>query len=122
MAGGPTTPALVVAAGEAGALGFLAGGYQTAAALGGQIDTVRAATSGPFGVNVFVPGHPADDPAAVQAYLGALEPEADRLATALGAPMWDDDDYADKLELLLDTAPAMVSFTFGCPPTARWSR
>ncbi len=41
MAGGPTTPALVVAAANAGALGFVAGGYLTADALAEQIATVR---------------------------------------------------------------------------------
>ena len=37
MAGGPTTPQLVIAAAEAGSLGFLAGGYLTADGLAERI-------------------------------------------------------------------------------------
>ncbi len=42
MAGGPSTPALVIAAAEAGALGFLAGGYKTAADMASEIARVRS--------------------------------------------------------------------------------
>ena len=58
---GPTTPALVVAAAEAGAVGFLAGGYKTAAEMAPRSPQVRCATPGAFGVNVFVPGQPTRD-------------------------------------------------------------
>ena len=63
MAGGPSTPALVAAAAEAGALGFLASGYKSAEAVAGGDAAVRAAASRAFGVNVFVPGTPAAEPA-----------------------------------------------------------
>ena len=59
MAGGPSTTALVIAAARAGALGFLAAGYKSPGAMAAEIAAVRAATAGPFGVNVFVPGPPA---------------------------------------------------------------
>ena len=42
MAGGPSTAELVIAASAAGALGFLAAGYKTAAAMRAEIDTVTA--------------------------------------------------------------------------------
>ncbi len=58
MAGGPSTTDLVIAAGRAEALGFLAAGYKTPGAVAAEITAVRAATAGPFGVNVFVPGRP----------------------------------------------------------------
>ena len=61
MAGGPSTPALVSAAAEAGAFAFLAAGYKPAAAMVGEIAAVREATAEPFGVNVFVPGTPTSD-------------------------------------------------------------
>jgi nitronate monooxygenase len=54
MAGGPTTPQLVIAAAQAGSLGLLAGGYKTPELLAEQMAKVRADT-GTFGVNVFVP-------------------------------------------------------------------
>lgn len=116
MAGGPTTPALVSQASGAGALGFLAAGYLPVEQVAADVDAVRAATSAPFGVNLFVvePYEPA--PGAVDAYRHALEPEASRLAVTLGEPRWDDDQLEAKLELVLDTRPDVVSFTFGCPP------
>ena len=30
-------------------------------------------------------------------------------------PRWDDDRYAEKLELLCEARVPVVSFTFGCP-------
>ena len=115
MAGGPSTPGLVIAASAAGALGFLAAGYKTAAVMRSEMDVVRAATGAPFGVNVFVPGSPAADRAALARYLAELEPEAAALGVRPGAPDWDDDDWNAKLAALLADPPAVVSFTFGCP-------
>jgi nitronate monooxygenase len=116
MAGGPTGPALVIAAARAGALPFLAAGNKTPAAMEAEIDAVRGATEGAFGVNVFVPGKPTGDAAALAAYLGSLEAEAAALGAELGAAAWDDDGFDEKLERLLSDPPPIVSFTFGCPP------
>jgi nitronate monooxygenase len=115
MAGGPSTPALVVAAAEAGAIGFLAGGYKTAAGLAAEVAHVRAATPRAFGVNLFVPGRATAEPAALSAYIGLLEKEAADLNAEVGTPDWDDDAYEAKLTVLLDDPPPIVSFTFGCP-------
>jgi nitronate monooxygenase len=115
MAGGPSTPGLVIAAAGAGALGFLAAGYKTAAAVRAEMDAVRAGAGAPFGVNVFVPGNPAADRAALARYLAELEPDAAALDVRLGAADWDDDDWDAKLAALLAGPPAVVSFTFGCP-------
>lgn len=116
MAGGVSTPGLVTAAAEAGALGFLAAGYKSAAAMREQIEAVEAATSAPFGVNVFVPGGPADDPAALAAYLDALGEDAQRLEVSLGESVWDDDGWAAKVVDLVNCPVPVVSFTFGSPP------
>ena len=115
MAGGPSTPELVVAAGEAGALGFLAGGYKTADTLRAEMAAVRAARCPTFGVNLFVPGSPTAEPDALAAYLASLERRARELGATLGDPTWDDDDYEDKIEAVLAAPPPMVSFTFGLP-------
>jgi nitronate monooxygenase len=115
MAGGPSTPGLVVAAAAAGGLGFLAAGYKTAEAMAEEIKAVRAATAGAFGVNVFLPQPPAD-PAAVRTYVASLQPEAEALGVPLGEPAWDDDGWEAKLAVLLADPPPLVSFTFGCPP------
>jgi nitronate monooxygenase len=115
MAGGPSTASLVATAAQAGAFGFLAGGYKTAGAVRAEMDAVRAAGASAFGVNLFVPGSPAPDPAAVAAYVGSLRTEAERLGAEIGEPRWDDDGWADKIDLLLGDPPPVVSFTFGCP-------
>jgi nitronate monooxygenase len=111
MAGGPSTTELVIAAARAGALGFLAAGYKTPAAMATEIAAVRAATSEPFGVNVFVPGTPCADRGALDRYLGSL-----RTAGPLGEGTWDDDGFDGKVAALLADPPAVTSFTFGCPP------
>ncbi len=110
MAGGPSTADLVIAAAGAGALGFLAAGYKTPAAMAAEIAAVRTATAEPFGVNVFVPGAPSPDAGALARYLDSLGP-----AAALGDATWDDDGFDGKVAALLADPPAVTSFTFGCP-------
>jgi nitronate monooxygenase len=115
MAGGPTTVDLVVAAAQAGAFGFLAGGYKSAPALSAEMAAVRAATDHAFGVNLFVPGQPTAAPESLARYLDSLAPDQAALGTAPGEPCWDDDDYDAKVRAVLEHPPAMVSFTFGAP-------
>ncbi|MGQ0839726.1 nitronate monooxygenase [Actinokineospora sp.] len=113
MAGGPSTPALVAGAIEAGGSGFLAGAYLTPDALRTQIEATRALTAGPFGVNLFTPG--AESTADLTDYRSRVAAEADRLGIAAGTPNWDDDHYAAKLDVVLDARVPVVSFTFGLP-------
>ena len=115
MAGGPSTVELVVAAAGAGALGFLAGGYKTAAGLADDMAAVAAAGVDTFGVNLFVPGAPTADPDGLAWYVAGLVSDAASLGTTLGAAAWDDDDYGAKVDVVLAAAPAAVSFTFGIP-------
>jgi nitronate monooxygenase len=115
MAGGPSNPALVAAAAEAGAIGFLAGGYKTADALVAEIAEVQAATAGPYGVNLFVPGDRSSEPERVADYITSLAEDALATGDTIGDPVWDDDGWADKLAAVLAAAPPLVSFTFGCP-------
>src|SRR6478609_7193772 len=118
MAGGPTTPDLVVAADRAGGLGFLAAGYQSAEAVKTRIDTVRGETPH-FGVNLFAPNPVPVDRPAYQAYRERLRADADRLGVALPEdPVEDDDAWRDKIDLLIDAGVPVVSFTFGVPGRA----
>lgn len=118
MAGGPSGPELVAAVGEAGGLGFLAGGYRSTQDLAEQVRATRGLTSAPFGVNLFVPA-PLDRTALegeVQDYRRRLEPIARELEAALPEPDWDDTDgYQAKLEVLVQEPVPLVSFTFGVP-------
>lgn len=115
MAGGPSTPALVVAAADAGALGMLAGGYKTAEALRAEIAAVRGSTGEAFGVNLFIPGAVRSEPSGIADYLRSLAPDAAAVGASCGEPSWDDDRFEEKLTAVVSAAPAMVSFTFGCP-------
>jgi nitronate monooxygenase len=114
LAGGPSTPQLAAAVSEAGGFGFLAAGYLTAPALDERLAQARALTSAPIGVNVFVPGSPAE-PGVAEAYAATLAADAVDAGVGLGAPRFDDDDWAAKIGLLVAAPPAVVSFTFGCP-------
>src|SRR5689334_1922783 len=116
MAGGATTPELVAAVADAGALGFVAAGYLTAGQLRDQIAAVRERTRTPFGANLFVPWPRQDT--SVENYAKHIAPDADRLGVELGTPRWDDDDWAAKLALLLADPLPVVSLTFGCPADA----
>jgi nitronate monooxygenase len=118
MAGGPSTPELAAAVSTAGGLGFLAAGYKTAATVKAEIEATRKLTEGPFGVNVFVPQPSMISPEALDQYALSLAPEAERFGVALGDPRHDDDDWDNKIEVLLEQAPAAVSFTFDLPDTA----
>lgn len=55
MAGGATTPELVAAVSNAGALGSLGGGYLAPAELENAIRQTRSFTNRPFAVNLFIP-------------------------------------------------------------------
>lgn len=131
MAGGPTTPELVAAVGEAGGLGFLAAGYLTAPQLAAAIAEVWDASSRPFGVNLFVPAQAttyaagaggiagADRADAVAAYRDALLADAADVGVEPGeARPGDDDDWERKLDLVVRERVPVVSFTFGLPSTA----
>lgn len=123
MAGGPTTPALVAAAEAAGGMGFLSAGYQTAEQLAADIDTVRAAGTRLFGVNLFIT--PSDD-----ARHSTSDAEIDTFRRALarmaegaglpgpGTPRFTDNDHQAKLDHLADNPVPVVSFTFGTPGAA----
>jgi nitronate monooxygenase len=116
MGGGPSTPELAAAVSEAGGLGFLAAGYKTVDAVRADIEAVRARTSRPFGINLFVPPTGEPDRAELERYARSLEPEAERYGTELGAVERDDDAWDAKLSLFAEERVPVVSFNFGCPP------
>jgi nitronate monooxygenase len=123
MAGGPSTPALVLAAARAGGLGFLAGGYKSPEQLAGQVAEVRAGVprSGAdlFGVNLFAPNPVPVDPRAFAEYTEALRELASTYNISLDDvdAIEDDDGWAAKVDMLATDPVPVVSFTFGLPPT-----
>ncbi|MBS9534808.1 nitronate monooxygenase [Mycobacterium sp. M1] len=116
MAGGPSTPALAAAVSDAGGLGFLAGGYRTPDQLADDITSARAQTAGPIGVNLFVPQPSDADLVLLDEYAELLAPLADHYGVDLGQPRFGDDDcWPEKLDVVADLRPTVVSFTFGTP-------
>lgn len=115
LSGGPSTPALAIAACRTGALGFIAAGYRSPEAVAEDIQRVRTAVSGPFGVNLFVPGDRSLDVATIDTYAERVRGEAAAVGAEPGQPVWSDDGWQSKLDVVLSERPAVVSFTFGCP-------
>jgi nitronate monooxygenase len=111
MAGGPSTVELAAAAAQAGALGMLAGAGKTAQRLGEEMAQLRATSTAPFGVNLFAAPGPAAPDEVVQRYAASLAGEE----RPLGEARHDDDELHEKLALMVELRPAVVSFTFGCP-------
>lgn len=122
MAGGPSTPALVLAAAEAGGLGLLAGGYKTPEQLAQQITEVRAGIStfgiNLFGVNLFAPNPVPIDKDAFVEYTESLRELAATYNLSLNEmeALEDDDEWDDKVDMLVNDPVPVVSFTFGLPP------
>lgn len=114
MAGGATSPALVAAAANAGALGFLAAAPFAPEKIASEVAAIRALTAKPFGVNLFVldPAHP--DPDTVRRALAAIDPLRARFGLPPGealeryAP-----DFCAQLDMLVELRLPVVSFTFG---------
>jgi nitronate monooxygenase len=116
MSGGPTTPAMVAAATQAGGLGFLAAGYKTVEAVEAEIKSIRAEGI-PFGINLFAPNPLPVDADSYRAYAAIIQREADQFGLALPSePIEDTDTFDEKIALLLDAPVPIVSFTFGIPP------
>jgi nitronate monooxygenase len=118
MAGGPTTPAMVIAAGKIGSFGFVAAGYKTAEAVADEIRTVREATPR-FGVNLFAPNPVMVDRVEFGKYRRRMQPEAERFGVSVedAEPIEDDDSWLEKLDFLTRDPVPIVSFTFGLPDT-----
>lgn len=117
MAGGPSTVELAAAVAAAGGFPFLAGAYLAPDRLRADIAELRSRTSAAFGVNIFAPSP--DDPsmtAAAQEYAARVAPWAAAAGVELGTPRYDDDHFAAKVDVLVEAAPAVVSFAFGWPP------
>lgn len=115
MAGGATTAAMVIAAAEAGGLGFLAAGYKTPQVLLAEIAAVRKASI-PFGVNIFAPNPVPIDAVSYRQYAYLVQQVADRFELELPRdPIEDDDAFGAKIDLLLTDPVPVVSFTFGLP-------
>lgn len=123
MAGGPTPPALVAAAANAGALGFLAAASFAPQRIRDEVAAIRALTDRPFGANLFVldPANP--DEAVVRRALDAIDPLRAQVGLAPGQPLAHyAPDFREQLDTLVELKLPVVSFTFGLLPAADVAR
>jgi nitronate monooxygenase len=120
---GVSTPEMAAAVSNAGALGSIGVGATNAAGAKQMIAAFRDRSSRSLHVNVFCHAPASADPAREAAWIERLRPEFARLGTAPPASLAEiyrsfvaDDD---KLAVLLEQRPEVVSFHFGVPPRER---
>jgi nitronate monooxygenase len=119
MAGGPTTPELVVAVCEAGALGSFGHAYTAPPAMRDDARAVRAGTARAFNVNLFAAPVPEEPP------VDAQRPAIDALRAAYArqgltpparvAPPYAP-DLAAQLDVVLDVRPPVLTLHLGDLP------
>jgi len=116
MAGGPSTPELVAAVSNAGALGSMGAGYLAPEVLDGDIKKVKALTDKPFSVNLFIPAEPVTD-TLTEELLSILKSFSDELDVNMPA-LTDETpgiSFDEQLQVILDNKVPVFSFTFGVP-------
>jgi nitronate monooxygenase len=122
MAGGPTTPELVAAVCEAGALGSFGFAYTQPEAMQHTAEVVRARTAKPFGVNIFLSDNAGAIEASEQrAALDALGPYFDELGVKRPGPVKLPyvPDHAAQLDAIEAMRPAVFTFHLGDAPASR---
>jgi len=118
MAAGPSTPELVAAGSEAGALGSFGGGYLAPEELRAAIRAIRERTRRPFAVNLFVPEPGAAPPGEeeLRAAAAALEPIGRELGIAPRPRLAPPTDFLGQLAVVKEERVPVFSFTFGALP------
>ena len=117
MAGGATTPELVAAVSNAGALGSLGGAYLNPAELESSIRQIKTHTDRPFAVNLF---SPCVDPLLSEDQIRAAINATKSYRQKLGIPDPNlrppfSHNFEDQFAVILRERPAVFSFTFGLP-------
>ena len=119
MAGGGDTPALVAAVSEAGALGSMGATYLTPQQIVEACAAVRATTSRPFGINLFVPDTPLPSSIDTNEAVGRLAKYYEELGLPRPEPPASvTRDFDAQLDAVLVSGAAVFSFTFGMLPAA----
>jgi nitronate monooxygenase len=116
MAGGPDTPELAAAVGEAGGLGALGCAYLSADAIDAAVADLRTRTKRSFALNLFVRDDAPDDAEAkarVTPVLAAFRRELGLAAEA--PPPKRPPAFDEQLAAVIRARPQVFSFTFGVP-------
>jgi nitronate monooxygenase len=115
---GFSSPALVAAVSNAGALGSLGCATLSTRAARDQVEEIRRASNRPFNVNFFVHPAPRLDPHVAYRLRARLSTYYDEFGVgpvpepSVPFPHFDQ----ERLQLVLDLRPRVVSFHFGLPP------
>lgn len=114
---GASTVSLSIAVANAGGMGSLGAVISTPAAIRTWVSEFRAASTGPFQLNTWVPDPPPardrDAEARVRAFLATWEPEVPSSAGDVVAPAFD-----EQCETFLDLRPTAVSSIMGLLPSS----
>ncbi len=114
--GGLSSIALAAAVSNAGGLGSFGAHHLAADAITTLVRDLRAATTRPFAVNLWVPQPGEDAPVGdLTGHIARLEPLYQRLGIQpTGQPLpWP--SFTTQVEALLDAAPPVLSFVMGIP-------
>lgn len=118
---GVATPRLAAAVSNAGGLGSLGLGAMDATAARAAVAALDGLTDRPIHLNVFVNEPPRQNPDTERPWLAALASEFARFGAEppdrLTAPYRSLTQDRDMQALLVERAPAIVSFHFGLPPS-----
>lgn len=121
MAGGISTPELVIEVSNSGGLGSLGAGYLTPETLRTQVQQIKLGTYNPFMVNIFVPPRSEQDQESLIQMYAAYE----RLYQEYGIQIPTFEEIAQmcfpdpiaQLDTLINEDVPIISFTFGIPNT-----
>ncbi|WP_409341990.1 NAD(P)H-dependent flavin oxidoreductase [Paenibacillus sp. MBLB4367] len=118
MAGGPTTPELVAAVSEAGALGTLGAAYMKPEDIRTAIAEIRKRTDKPFGVNLFLSSMKDDwsRSAAVQPVLDGIRRTLSLKPAEGAAPPVTPDWVEAQIAVVLEEQVPVISTAFGVLP------
>ncbi len=115
MAGGPSTPELVSAVSNAGALGSLGAGYLTPEQLDSEITKVKELTNKSFSVNLFVPENQESKEASDNVLKKLKEFSRVFGVDPTQVPEPPNFSFDDQLSVILDNNVPVFSLTFGTP-------
>ena len=115
--GGFTTPRVVAAVTNGGALGSIGAPYFSPDQIAREIAEVRALTTGTFGINVFAGGYATEntvDPAPMLKLLGDIHDELGLPAPSM--PPLGKNPVSAQIDAVVAARPPVFSFAFGIPP------
>lgn len=114
MAGGPSTPELVAAVSNAGALGSLGAAYLSPTQIRDAVAAVRRLTDRPFAINLFIPSPAPPNLAEVEASHALLAPYRAELGLPIPSlPTPITIPFEDQVKATLEANAAAVSFVMG---------